>query len=66
MKILKLSLLILLFSTNNSYAYLDPGTGSILLQIIIGFFAAAITFFKKIRNYFLNIIIKIKNKFKKR
>jgi len=26
--------------TSSSYAYLDPGTGSIILQLIIGFIAA--------------------------
>ena len=28
--------------TSNAYAYLDPGTGSIILQAILGFVAAAI------------------------
>ena len=27
---------------SNAYAYLDPGTGSIILQAILGFIAAAI------------------------
>ena len=30
-------------STTNSNAYLDPGTGSIILQAIIGFIAASVT-----------------------
>ena len=47
MKLLNLSLFILFFSTSSSYAYLDPGTGSVLLQIIIGFFAAIIAFLKE-------------------
>tara|TARA_B100002019_G_C21106228_1_gene516075 strand:+ start:474 stop:674 length:201 start_codon:yes stop_codon:yes gene_type:complete len=66
MKLLNLSLFILFFSTSSSYAYLDPGTGSVLLQIIIGFFAAIIAFFKRVRAYFLNIFIKLKDKLKKR
>lgn len=28
------------------YAYLDPGTGSMLIQILIGFFAGLLLFFK--------------------
>ena len=27
---------------NNAYAYLDPGTGSIILQAILGFIAASL------------------------
>ena len=32
-----------LFS-NNAHAYLDPGSGSIILQVLIAFFAAVGTF----------------------
>ena len=32
--------LVLFFWPNNSYAYLDPGTGSIILQAILAFLAA--------------------------
>ena len=43
--------------TSISYAYLDPGTGSIILQVIIGFVAALFSkvkfFFNKIKNFFL-------------
>ena len=35
-------LLILIVTPNTSYAYLDPGTGSIILQAILGFIAAAV------------------------
>ena len=43
MKKLILNTLIIFFIfTNASYAYLDPGTGSIILQAIIGFIAAAL------------------------
>lgn len=37
-------LLINFFFFTNAYAYLDPGTGSIILQGIIAFFAAALAF----------------------
>lgn len=42
-------------SINNSYAYLDPGTGSILLQILAGLFAGILAFFKKIKSFFKKI-----------
>jgi len=45
--------------TVNSFAYLDPGTGSIILQAVIGFFAFVAIWWKK-------IIFKIKDKFKKK
>ena len=40
----KLLLLITIFflSSQPAFAYIDPGTGSIILQAIIGFFAAGI------------------------
>ena len=31
-----------LFVSSDAYAYLDPGTGSIILQAILGFIAATI------------------------
>ena len=52
-----------LFSTN-AYAYLDPGTGSIILQAILGFIAASLAtlsfYWGKVK-LFLNKIFK-KNK----
>jgi len=42
-KYLFLSTIIIYFSlSNSSYAYLDPGTGSIILQAILGFIAASL------------------------
>ncbi len=37
---------LLLMSTSNAYAYLDPGTGSILLQGLIGAIAGGLFFAK--------------------
>ncbi len=38
-----------------SYAYLDPGTGSIILQALLGFFAAAgatiVLYWKKLKSF---------------
>tara|TARA_B100000524_G_scaffold140432_1_gene70416 strand:- start:39 stop:263 length:225 start_codon:yes stop_codon:yes gene_type:complete len=54
----------LLFSTN-SYAYIDPGSGSIILQAIIAAFAGAGTaitiYWKKVKLFFSKIF-KNKNK----
>ena len=44
--------------TTHSFAYLDPGTGSIILQAVVAFFAFVGIWWKK-------IIFKIKNLFKK-
>ena len=44
------------------YAYLDPGTGSIILQAILGFVAAAVSYFyffwNKVKSFFKNIFHK--------
>ena len=59
MKFLSLfSLFYLITLSSNAYAYLDPGTGSIILTAVISFFAL-ISF--KIKFYFN----KVKNFFKK-
>ena len=57
-------LLFFLIISKNSYAYLDPVSGSILVQTLIGILAAAaafiINFWKKIK-FFVNKLFK-KNK----
>lgn len=65
----RLILLIFVFFTsnsNNAFAYLDPGTGSIILQAIIGAIAAGLTFFTnfwlKVKNFFKKIFKKKDNK----
>lgn len=40
-KLLSLIIIYLICSTSHAHAYLDPGTGSIILQAILGFIAAA-------------------------
>ena len=61
-KIFITSLIFTIFLFNNAYAYLDPGTGSIILQSILGAIAAGTSFcvfyWQKIKNFF-------KKKFKK-
>lgn len=52
----------LIIFPRNSFAYLDPGTGSIILQAIAAIFAGIVTwmsFFKnKIKEYFIKIFSK--------
>ena len=52
--------------TTNAHAYLDPGTGSIILQAIVGAFAAFFTsiyiFWNKVKNFYKKIFKKNKKK----
>ena len=54
--------------TTKAHAYLDPGTGSIILQAIIGAFASFFTsiyiFWSKVKNFYKKIFKKIKKKSK--
>lgn len=58
MKIIFFTFLTYFILTYNAYAYIDPGTGGIIIQAIIGAIAAISIFFS-------NLKIKIKNFFKK-
>lgn len=42
------------------FAYLDPGTGSIVLQAVIGVILGAIVFF---RNFFIRLLGKVRSIF---
>jgi hypothetical protein len=58
----KVFLIILIFMVLNpsfAYAYLDPGTGSIILQAIIGLIAASLTAVSIYWEKFKSIISKI-------
>ena len=52
--------------TTKAHAYLDPGTGSIILQAIVGAFAAFFTsiyiFWAKVKNFYKKIFKKIKKR----
>ena len=52
--------------SSNSYAYLDPGTGGSLLQIILGMFAAAASviayYWNKVKVFFLELFKKNNDK----
>ena len=58
MKILNLLLILIFFLPNTSYAYLDPGSGSLILQALLAASAAVLAFFKKIKNYVKNLFSK--------
>ena len=44
------------FKLEYAYAYLDPGSGSIILQILIGFLAAVGAFFNKIKIFIYKLL----------
>ena len=58
-KIIFQSFLIYIFSINYVFAYLDPGTGSIILQAILGAIAAGFSYcvfyWNKVKNFFLRV-----------
>ena len=65
MKILSFIIKIILFYltlTSLAYAYLDPGTSSIILSTIIAFFVAAWAYIKSYYNKIKNFLIKPFNK----
>lgn len=55
-------LLCLIAMPSKAFAYLDPGTGSIILQAILGFIAASIATISIYWTKFKTIIYKIFNK----
>ena len=52
-------ILLLFFYSSNAYAYLDPGSGGIILQAIFGIIAGIVTFYyflkQKVKNFFKKI-----------
>ena len=64
-KILILNIIAIFSVVTNAYAYLDPGTGSFILQAIIGFLAALsagfLYYWTKVKNFFLKLFKKNKN-----
>ena len=59
-------ILILLSLTTPAHAYLDPGTGSIILQAILGFIAATIAtasfYWNKLKLFLIKLFKKNNNK----
>lgn len=56
------SILLLVIFEQNAFAYLDPGTLSYALQILISFLVGIYffikTFWQKIKNFFINLFKK--------
>ncbi len=65
-KILLLVIIFKIIFINNAYAYLDPGSGSIILQAILGFIAAGIAsvsfYWTKFKNFLSKMFKKNKKK----
>ena len=59
-----LTFLIIVFVSNPAYAYLDPGTGSVILQIILSSIATGVAFlaiyYNKFKLFLKNIFSKSK------
>ena len=55
-KILIISFVFIVFFYNKAFAYLDPGTGSIILQALLGAVAAGATYcsiyWQKVKEFF--------------
>ena len=53
-----LSVLVLLTFTGQAHAYLDPGTGSMILQAVVGSIAAGLVviklYWQRLKNFFLH------------
>ena len=64
-KLLILNIIAIFLVVTNAYAYLDPGTGSFILQAIIGFLAALsagfLYYWTKVKNFFLRLFKKNNN-----
>ena len=57
--------LCIIFYNTDAYAYIDPGTGGIILQVIIGAVATIGIFFNKVKKKIKDFFIKLKSVFKK-
>ena len=61
-KLIIFTILSVVIFPKQTYAYLDPGTGSIILQAIIGFLAASVTAISIYWSKFKSLISRIFNK----
>ncbi len=66
MKVTFFTTLLYFYYSSSAFAYIDPGSGSIILQAILGFIAAAITglsfYWNKVKIFISEIFKKNKNK----
>jgi len=60
--VLILTLILLFWSIQKAYAYIDPGTGSYIIQVMIGGLLGAAfalkVYWKKVKAYFSNLFSK--------
>ena len=61
MRSLFISLFITFLLTNSSQAYLDPISGSFIIQSIVAIFGGIVVFWRKIKNFFLKKIFRKKD-----
>ena len=65
-KYILVMIMFIFFLNNNAHAYLDPGSGSIILQAILGFIAAALAtasyYWTKLKIFFSKLFKKEKRK----
>lgn len=59
---MKLLLFFFIFYPQNVFAYIDPGTGGIIIQAIIGALATISIFFSKIKIKIKEFFLKFKKK----
>ena len=50
-------IVLLIFYSSNAYAYLDPGSGGIILQAIFGLIAGIVTFYYFLKQKVLILIV---------
>ena len=66
MKVTFFTTFLYFYYSSSAFAYIDPGSGSIILQAILGFIAAAITglsfYWNKVKIFISEIFKKNKNK----
>ena len=63
-KYILVTIMFIFFLNNNAHSYLDPGSGSIILQAILGFIAAALAtasyYWTKLKIFFSKLFKKEK------
>ena len=64
---IKLIILLTIFILlpGNAYAYLDPGTASIIIQALVAILAGTVAFFTLLRDKIINLFKSIKLRFLK-
>ena len=58
--------ILVLFLPSTSYAYIDPGSGSILIQMLLAFFASILTVYHFSKKKIINFFKKLTNIFRGR